>query len=214
MPLAPRPLAPIAAALALACGLAAAAAAEGPPPRAGRVLVAKRTLAEPWFAETVVLLTDHGPEGSSGVIVNRPSERRVAELFRGDLPARAREERVFVGGPVEPDALWLLVRAKSAPPGGKLVVGDLYTTARREALLRLLDGRAEALRFRVYAGYAGWAPGQLDFEIARGDWWVDDPGLEALLADDVSSLWRSLVEAHDGIQVRRRAPAGARLAAR
>ncbi len=141
----------------------------------GALLVASPTLADPNFARSVVLLLDHDEEGALGVILNRPSEGRNG---RRRFPSRARPDGqtllsepavIHVGGPVTPEAIVCLGRMRAGrrsrpdgagglsgwtPLGG--FVGAIDLDADPDDLLALLDG------LRVFAGYSGWGPGQLE----------------------------------------------------
>ena len=169
----------IAAAL---CGLVpmpAAAESPGERPAVGRLLVADRALLDPNFRRTVVLLVEYGErEGAMGLVLNRPAAIEVGS-FLADVPGlEEHHDPVFVGGPVEPFRAALLVRAPEPPEHTTPVIGDLHFSTSRSLLERLAGEPRPKESFRVYAGYAGWSPGQLEMEIAAGGWHVlrADPG--------------------------------------
>jgi putative transcriptional regulator len=138
----------------------------------GQLLIAAPSLHD-YFRRTVVLVIEHTAEGAMGVILNRPSERLVAETVPALAELADPEELVRVGGPVSPQAVVALGDFSDASQAGNAVVGSLGTLDP--------DGDNDSLRrLRVYAGYAGWAPAQLDEEIEQGAWIVepatpDDP---------------------------------------
>jgi len=150
---------------------------------AGRLLVAGPRLVDPNFARTVVLICRHDDEGALGLVLNRPSSLAVAEALPGWVEALAPPNVVFLGGPVQPEmavALALLVPERDGRPDSE----EWTPVDGRLGLLNLSASPALEVggleRLRVYAGYAGWSAGQLDFEVASGDWWVlategDDP---------------------------------------
>jgi len=149
--------------LSLLLGLAPSIAAQ---PAAGRLLVASRGLADPNFERSVILLVQHGAEGSWGLVINRPTGVPLAKLF-AEEPGLGRQDGIlFAGGPVGAGRFLLLLRARRPPEESRPVFADVYL-GWTPAALRDSRGIAE---FRVYSGYAGWAPGQLDAEMARGDW--------------------------------------------
>jgi putative transcriptional regulator len=193
-------------ALALLAGLWLAAAPPSSPapaadePAIGRFLVANRQVAG-FFGESVVVLVDHGAHGSLGLIVNRPVELTLDELLPDVERARGHGEHAFLGGPVATDQLLLLIRAKQPPRGSAPVLDDLHVSGSRETLIELLGGSSAGVEFRAYVGYAGWAPGQLASEIARGDWTLAPGDAASVFARDPSGLWETLLRRHQEIQV-------------
>ena len=193
--------------LALLAGLWLAAPPPQPPPAPpagpaiGRFLVANRQVAG-FFGESVIVLVDHGAHGSLGLIVNRPVELTLDELLPDVERARGHGEHAWLGGPVATDQLLLLIRAQQPPRDAALVLDGLYVSGHRETLLGLLGGPGPGVEFRAYVGYAGWAPGQLASEVARGDWTVAPGDTAAVFARDPSGLWEKLLRRHQEIQVR------------
>jgi putative transcriptional regulator len=171
-------------------------------PAIGRFLIAKPQVAG-FFAETVILLVDHGEHGSLGLIVNRPTPHTIAELLPGIEEARGHDEPAWWGGPVEPGGLLLLIRASAPPDGSSHVVGEVHVSGSRETLVSLLAKPPAGGELRAYAGYAGWAPGQLAGELARGDWLVAPAEAESVFTQEPSGLWRKLFDAHRSIRVER-----------
>jgi putative transcriptional regulator len=137
-------------------------------PAAGTFLVATRDLRDPNFSQTVVFLIDYDAEGAFGLIIDRPTRHTLAELWPEIAGLEAHS--VYFGGPVFPHHLLFLLRSDSAPEGTRRVLRGVYLGSDELVLKRIIaEGEDE---FRVYAGHAGWAPGQLDNEIARGDWYI------------------------------------------
>lgn len=140
----------------------------------GRLLVATPALTEPTFARTVVLLLEHSPaDGALGVVVNRPTHAPLADVVPAVQDLATEPRVLFDGGPVSrTTAIGLgAVVAGAEPDGWSPVVPPLVTVDldHDPALL------AASLRtLRVFAGYAGWSPGQLEGEIAEGSWYVVD----------------------------------------
>lgn len=159
-------------------------------PSKGLFLVADPRLTDPNFRESVVLLTRHGEEGSVGLIINRPTALSISEVLP-DLRAEGAPSGVlFAGGPVSRNGLSLLLQAERPPRGVEAVMGNLYFGVNVRETIGLLK---KTERFRVYAGYAGWAPGQLEAEIGRGDWHLlpGDPVL--LFEKDPDAVWAELL---------------------
>jgi len=155
------------------------AAAEQPAPQAGRLVVASLVIGDPNFDRSVVLLLDHDEAGSVGVVLNRPTELAVS-LALPEWGLLADEPAVlFEGGPVQAGAVLALGRAgRSAPATGWAPLPSGLATVDLTLDPEALGGDVAALR--LFSGYAGWGPGQLEAEIAAGAWWVfeaepDDP---------------------------------------
>ncbi len=158
----------------------------------GRFLVAETQLLDPNFAHTVILLTDHGEDGAVGLIVNRKTDLEASRLMPGVEGLADRPTPVFIGGPVEPRRIQLLIRTDRQPGEAAPVLPGVWTTASRDQLETSIADPAS--RFRVYAGYAGWAPGQLENEVARGDWHIL-PAAEAGVFDaNPETLWKRLID--------------------
>lgn len=165
----------------------------GPPTRPnGVLLVARPELRDPNFVETVVLVTRHAHGGAVGVILNRPSAVTLAEAFPSLEPLRGTPELVYEGGPVARTTLVAAFRSATAPPAALQVLPDVYLSLDPGLLERLLTGPRPAA-LRVYAGYAGWAPGQLEAEIHRGGWHVLDADARTIFEMEASAMWRTLL---------------------
>ena len=161
---------------------------------AGRFLVAEEQVLDPSFARSVVLLIAYGPDGAMGVIVNRPAAVTLAEVLPS-LPSLAeRSDRIYFGGPVERDALLLLVRSDEPPDELEPVFGDVYAGSSARTLARLIGAGYDERRLRGYAGYAGWGPGQLDNEVARGDWSIVPAAASQIFDPNPDGLWKRLIE--------------------
>ncbi len=162
----------------------------GDKPAQGMFLVADRGLRDPNFARSVVLLIDYGEHGAAGVIVNRRTEARLADLLPEIEGGEEVAGRVFLGGPVKPEGMLVLVRSDTAPEEARPVFDDVYVSSDRELLERLVQAGAT---YRVYAGHAGWAPGQLDWELRRGGWFLLPADVEAVFDDEPDEVWRKMM---------------------
>lgn len=156
-------------ALLLLLGAAAAAADEAKPLTA-ILLVARSELPDSDFADSVVLVMNNLGPGPVGVILNRPTPMPVSQLFPDTKRFAQLNEKVYFGGPVELDTVWFLVRAATPPEHAIKAVDGLYLSASRELLLKLLARDKPMEGLRIFLGHSGWAPGQLEAEISRGDW--------------------------------------------
>jgi putative transcriptional regulator len=160
-----------------------------PPSTRGRLLVASPDLVDPNFRRTVVLVLTHDAEGAVGLVLNRPTDIAIGEALPRWVDVTAPPACLYVGGPVQPDA------AIGLGFGG--TVGD-------DPLLGLmgavdLDGEPDTHRaVRVFIGYAGWGPGQLDSELARDDWLVVDAEIGDVSTAAPAALWRDVLRRQRG----------------
>lgn len=162
----------------------------------GQFLIAGRNLRDPNFFKSVVLIVEHGEGGAMGVIINRPSGVSVAEALKKHFELPDTGEMVYVGGPVERNALFILHNAgdlegSDAPVIEGLFVGNSPETF--ESVVRRVSAGEDETRFRVYFGCAGWAAEQLEGELARNDWLVFPATREIVFHDDPYAVWELLV---------------------
>ena len=170
-------------------------------PAIGRFLIATPQVGG-YFAESVIVLVDHGDNGSLGLIVNRRLTTTLGELLP-DIPgAKEHREPVWFGGPVSPEHLLLLVRAPKPPTGAAPVLDGVSVSGSYETLQTLLAHPPAHTELRGYVGYAGWAPGQLADEIARGDWLVAPGDADSVFTHDPAALWQQLLRKHSAIEVK------------
>jgi putative transcriptional regulator len=168
----------------------------------GRLLVANPRLPDPNFDRTVVLMLAHSDDGALGVVLNRPLETAVSEALPGWEEVASPPTVLFAGGPVEPAAAICLARrtgARSpAPEGGEWwkavsgAVGTLDLDTEPESAGAAVDG------LRVFAGYAGWGPGQLEAEIESGGWFVVDARDGDAFSTQPDHLWKSVLRRQRG----------------
>jgi putative transcriptional regulator len=163
----------------------------------GLLLVAKPGLPDANFARTVVLVTRSTDAGAVGVVLNRPTERRLADLAPRLEGAGDFTEPVFAGGPVMRQVVVAVFATESMPPQAAFhVLGGVYLSmhpANVEAQLA-----TPGARVRLYAGFSGWAPEQLERELDGGSWYVMPAKEEYLFRPDTSTLWEELVQQAGG----------------
>jgi len=162
---------------------------------AGQLLLASPALVDPNFARTVVLISLHGEEGAMGLVLNRPSAVTVSEAVPQLEPAAGDAERVYVGGPVQPTSVVFLAEFLDPSLAGLLVLGRIGFPAPDAGVEELLEGTG---RGRVFAGYAGWGEGQLDAEIAQGDWIAQTALPEDVFTDGPEDLWSRVLTRKGG----------------
>jgi putative transcriptional regulator len=153
----------------------------------GSLLIAGPTLLDPNFRRTVVLVADHDEEGAMGVILNRPSGMTVAASAPDLEPLVGGEVPIFAGGPVQPTAG--VVLAEVLEPEEPIFADVVLLPGLEE----LSDNAGSAQRLRVFAGYAGWGPGQLDGELERDDWIVEPARPDDVFSEDPESLWAEVL---------------------
>lgn len=160
----------------------------------GKFLVAGRRLMDPNFRETVVLLIRYGPDGAIGLVINRPVELKLSTVLPDIKELDRSKETMYLGGPVEPARILLLVRSAKPPEASMPVFGDVYLSSSQKVLQRLIKKPVKEERFRIYAGYAGWAPKQLESEFDRGHWHVLKADTETLFDRKSSEIWQELIQ--------------------
>ena len=155
----------------------------------GKLLIASPALDDPNFERSVVLITEHSDEGAMGIVLNHPSETFAVELVP-DLAEIAGSESVYVGGPVEPNAVVLLAEFSDPSAAAWVVVADVGLASADREFSELEDA---VRRGRLYAGYSGWAAGQLEEELDADAWIVEAPMPKELFPDDPDSLWSDVL---------------------
>jgi len=162
---------------------------------AGQLLLASPTLLDPNFARTVVLIGVHGADGAMGVVLNRPSTATVGEAVPQLEDAVGALEPVYVGGPVQASSIVFLAEFLDPSPAGLLVFGRIGFPAPDASIDELAQATG---RRRVFAGHAGWGGGQLDAEVAEGDWIAHPAQPEDVFTELPGELWSSVLTRKGG----------------
>lgn len=170
--------------------------------REGKFLVAARGMMDPRFRETVIVLVRYDENGAMGLIVNRPTGIRVSSILPDVRELKGKTDKVSIGGPVAVDHLFLMIRSDKAPAGSFRIFKHIYLNSSMTALKRMAGHRRKGDKFRVFVGYAGWARGQLEREVAMGSWHVMDVDGERIFDKDTSDLWQELIDRRSGIMVK------------
>jgi putative transcriptional regulator len=189
-------LAAIAAAILLPATLHAAlpTPAEAPerPFLTGQLLIASPTMGDPRFLQTVILMVHHDRNGALGIVINRPlGDRplaRLLEAFGENDPSVAGTVRIFAGGPVQPDIGFVLHSTDYHRPDTMDIDGRVAMTSSRE-ILRDIGNQRGPNKSLIAFGYAGWAPGQLEGELAHGFWFTTPQDANLVFDDDRDELW-------------------------
>ena len=162
-------------------------------PGKGVFLVAKQGMLDPRFRRTVVLLVAHGPAGTLGVIVNRVTDVSLKDVLP-QIEKPGRKARLYYGGPVALDTLMFLIRSEEPLEQATNVMGDVYFGGDKGTLERLLEKERESHELRLFVGHAGWAPGQLDSELDRGDWRLFRANAFTVFEKRLDSIWSDFME--------------------
>jgi putative transcriptional regulator len=170
----------------------------------GVLLVASPSLADPNFRQTVILIVEHGSEGTLGLILNRSTKVLLSEALPDVAVLKGTSYRLFAGGPVEPMRLLLLFRLKEPPADARSVFDGVYVGGTPSVLERIIAQPKPTETFRAFAGYAGWAPGQLGVEMLEGSWAVLPPDSFNIFDKDSATLWSDCISRLQAPRVIRR----------
>ena len=187
------------------------AAAQGPNGAIGPngvFLIAKPELLDPNFARTVVLVTQTEDYSTVGVIINRPTTLKLSEFAaETGLETGKYRDKLYLGGPVMRNALVAVFQSEAKPAAAAFhVLRKLYVTMHPDNMTALLASTDR--RYRLYAGFSGWAPRQLESEFDREGWFVLPADEEILFRPDTSGLWEEMIERVRALKTR--APGGMR----
>lgn len=176
---------------------------KGIKPRKGRLLVATRKLKDPIFAKSVILLLSYNTHGALGLIVNKPTRLQLSKAFPEIKGIKSIRDTVYLGGPVEGNLIFILLRTQKQPKDAHLVFEHIYYSTDKGILKRIIKAKRGEREFRVFAGYSGWAKGQLDREIMRGSWYVLDADPDIIFNTEPSKVWETLIRKGTELQAMR-----------
>ena len=162
------------------------------------LLLAMPQMMDPNFARSVVLLCKHEAEGAMGLVVNRRTDTRAADMVVLDPPPkRDNGLQIWVGGPVEPQRGWLLL---GYDPGTQesLAIGEgMYLSASADVLRRIIENSEDSapggLQHRFLLGYAGWGGGQLESELAASAWLTAEVSRDLVFRTDPERMWETAI---------------------
>jgi putative transcriptional regulator len=183
------PVAGVLGALLLLVGASWPTAAEDTKSLTAILLVAKGELRDPNFADSVVLVMNNLGPAPVGLVVNRPTEIPVARLFPDLKRLAPLHDKVYFGGPVDLESVWFLFRAVKRPEHAIQAFGGIYLSASRDLLAQLLGREKPMDGLRIFIGHSGWAPGQLEAEIARGAWTLERAEPDAIFKGKSEHPW-------------------------
>ncbi|MDE0284427.1 MAG: YqgE/AlgH family protein [Gammaproteobacteria bacterium] len=163
----------------------------------GVFLIAKKSMPDPNFAGTVLLITEYEESGTVGLVLNRPLDKPAHEILPELEGLDPGSSQLFLGGPVRLNSLRILVQTDADLGDYHSVVGDVFQIDDLQGVRNLLNRELGQFRIRLYAGYAGWYPGQLEREMLRGDWLLSRADTSLIFTDDPASLWEKLLGEED-----------------
>jgi putative transcriptional regulator len=167
------------------------------PPAAGRFLVATRKLPDPRFAQSVILLFQYGKEGAAGLILNHPTEVLLGKAFPEILELQKQKDVLFIGGPVSPNQLFMLISGSDPGNEAKRVFENVFISADKTMLQTVAAQIRRKEPARFYAGYAGWGAGQLELEISGRHWNVMPAEIKMTFHEKPSEIWKDLIDRSD-----------------
>ena len=157
----------------------------------GQLLLDGGKLTGSFFHRTVVLICEHNAEGALGLVLNRDNGNKVGEMLVADLPDALKEQSLFLGGPVQPAALSFLHSDTFLPTAN--VLSNLSVGHSLEALVDIGESFSSTQKVKIFSGYCGWSPGQLEAEMKNGAWLVH-PATIDLVFNDEPSLWKKVLD--------------------
>lgn len=157
----------------------------------GQLLLDGGNLKGSFFHRTVVLICQHDAQGAFGLILNRPSDSKTKDVIESALPENLQNLAMFVGGPVQPNALSFLHTDTFVPHAN--VLPNLNLGHSLEGLLELGESYSNTQKVRVFAGYSGWDAGQLEGEMERESWLTHPASLDLIFNMPPEELWRHIM---------------------
>jgi len=159
----------------------------------GKIIVTPRDSPDPHFSNSVIVLANYGPTGALGLMIHYKSDLTIQKALTGLKGAEKRTDMVFVGGPVEIPMVFALLRSKSKPEGSSHVTDNLYLLTAKQSITAALVGGLPASDLRIFIGYSGWGPGQLEREVRRSGWFIFDYDESIVFDDHPDTLWDRLI---------------------
>ncbi len=157
----------------------------------GQLILDHGKLAGSFFHRTVILICQHDAEGAFGLVLNRETGNKVGESLVAKLPETLKELPLYLGGPVQPQALSYLYSDTFLPEAN--VMPNLQLEHSLDELVDIGEAFSPSRKMKVFAGYAGWSPGQLDDEMRRDTWMVHPASLELVFHPQPDSIWKEIL---------------------
>lgn len=157
----------------------------------GHLLLDSGQLGQSWFARTVVLVCQHDAEGAFGLVLNRLAPNQVGDVLVADLPLALKQAPLHLGGPVQPSALSYLHSDTFLPSGN--VLPDLNLGHSLDDLIAIGESFSPNGKVKIFAGYSGWGPQQLEGELMRHAWLTCPAAMDLIFEVPPEELWPSLL---------------------
>jgi len=158
----------------------------------GQLLLDSGQLRGSFFQRTVVLICQHDAQGAFGLVLNRATGSNVGEAVVADLPERLKDCPLFLGGPVQRSALSFLHTDSFIPEGN--VMANLALGHSLENLVEISESFSPTRKVKLFAGYAGWSPGQLEEEMRRNAWLTHPASIELVFDIEPAKLWPMILQ--------------------
>jgi putative transcriptional regulator len=159
----------------------------------GQLLLDSGLLRGSFFQRTVVLICQHDAEGAFGLVLNRASGGNVGEMVVADLPDSVKNCPLFLGGPVQPSALSYLYTDPESFEDETSVLSDLHLGHSLDQLIEIGESFSTTRKVRLFAGYAGWSPGQLESEMKSQAWIAHPATNELVFGAPTETLWHDVL---------------------
>lgn len=165
----------------------------------GSIIIMQRDTPDPIFRHSVILLARYDKSGTVGLMIHHRSDIPIQKALAGIAGAEKRTDPMFIGGPVQLESVMALLRSGSPPAAAARVAGKSYLVISKEGLTKALSQGRDQSELRIYLGYAGWAPGQLESEVRRGGWWIFNYDESLVFDEHPETLWERLIK-HTEVQ--------------
>ena len=160
----------------------------------GFFLVASKDMKDPRFKEAVILVTPHHRGEVVGVVVNKPTETAVSKLFPKSELKDEHSRQLYFGGPLSMQSLLFLISSKKQPDASLRIFDNVFLSADSKALEQVLSHPKPFAGLRIFSGYAGWKPGQLETEVKKGYWLLREADTEILFNTEPGLIWQKLLD--------------------
>ena len=163
----------------------------------GKLILDHGKLQGSFFHRTVILICEHDTEGAFGLVLNRHTGNKVGEALVANLPEPLKELPLYHGGPVQQQALSFLHTDAFLPEAN--VLPNLNLSHSIDTLSELGESFSTTQQIKIFAGYAGWASGQLEDELKRDTWMIHPASLDLIYTSAPNTLWQSILKEKGGI---------------
>ncbi|OGT71714.1 MAG: hypothetical protein A2W76_04125 [Gammaproteobacteria bacterium RIFCSPLOWO2_12_47_11] len=160
----------------------------------GVLLIAGKKLNDPNFEKTVILITEFDSKGTAGLVINRRTKIPVAEALPELQKMIPILDHLYIGGPVAVNNINLLIKSETSLATAKQVTNGIYLINTLAQFNQLVLDDIKPENFRLFSGFAGWAPGQLESELIRGDWYLWHASTETVFNPVPENIWHELIQ--------------------